>query len=178
MKPKVIAFDVFGTVFDLSSVAKSEIAAYGRHIHKDVWEPLELPESWKDIKAHPDSKEGIDRLRKNFQVVTCSNGPIRLLSHLSKANGLTWDALVPLEMRKVYKPNPLAYLTICGLMGVECKEVMMVTANRTFGDLEAAQMLGMQPMLIRDEQSEIKNIIHLADWLERRYIGDNGCVLI
>lgn len=161
---KVIAFDVFGTVFDLSSVSREEVRAYVNHIKQPEWQPLRLPQSWETLPAHSDAREGIDRLRKQFFVVTCSNGPLGLLAKLSKHNGITWDAIIPLELNKVYKTNPKAYLTVCEVLIVEPKDVIMVTANEKFGDLEAATALGMQAILIRG-QAGPKDIIELAEYL-------------
>jgi 2-haloalkanoic acid dehalogenase type II len=160
---KVLAFDVFGTVFDLSQVDRSEVRAYVEHIRGPEWRPLELPESWRSLKAHADAAAGIARLRERFQVVTCSNGPIALLAEISKAAGISWDALIPLETAQVYKPNPRAYQLICDVMRVRADEVAMITANATFGDLEASGVLGMRPVLIRD--GNIATIGALADLL-------------
>lgn len=161
---KVIAFDVFGTVFDIqNNVPRSEIADYVKHVHDTQWRPLEFPEHWKTIPAHLDAAKGIYELRKSHLVVTCSNGPMALLAPLSKHNNISWDAIIPLETARVYKPNPGAYLHVCALLGVEPEEVMMVTANRTFGDLEASAALGMTPQLIRDDKCP--TIIDLADHL-------------
>ena len=148
---KVIAFDVFGTVFDLSGVERSEIKDYADHIRKPEWSPLNLPESWKTLPAHPDAAEGISKLRERFMVVTCSNGPVSLLTELSKHNQISWDMIIPIELNKVYKPNHKAYLTICEVMGVHPDEVLMVTANEYFGDLEASKEVGMSSILIRKE---------------------------
>ena len=145
---KVLAFDCFGTVFDLSGVAHEEVRAYAKHIHQPEWSPLKLPQAWESLPAHPDALEALERLREQYMVVTCSNGPLGLLAKLSKANGISWDAIIPLELNKVFKPNPKAYLTVCEVLGVEPSQVTMVTANRTFGDLEAARALGMQAFLI------------------------------
>lgn len=161
---KVIAFDVFGTVFDLSGVDREEIRAYAHHIRKPEWSPLHLPRSWETLPAHPDAAMGIKWLREKYLVVTCSNGPLGLLSRLSKHNNVSWDAIIPIEMKKVYKPNPRAYLTVCDLLNVNPDEVMMVTANKDFGDLEATDALGMQPMLIRNPGTP-KTIIELHDLL-------------
>jgi hypothetical protein len=38
----------------------------------------------------------------------------------------------------------------------------MVTANKTFGDLEAAERLGMATALIRHDDSPLKTFHHLA----------------
>lgn len=159
---KVIAFDTFGTVFDLSGVPHEEIRAYAQHIRQDEWSPLKLPDSWLSLPAHPDSAEGIAMLRKDFFVVTCSNGPLGLLAKLSKNNGISWDAIIPLELNKVFKPNPKAYLTVCEVLDVSPDEVLMVTANEHFGDLEASRALGMSAVLIRGA-SPYKDIIDLVN---------------
>jgi 2-haloalkanoic acid dehalogenase type II len=165
---KVIAFDVFGTVFDLTAANRADVKAYVDHVHADDWAPLTLPPSWYELKAHDDAKYGLKWLREDYQVVTCSNGPIELLTKLSKKNGLSWDMMIPLEMAKVYKPKLEAYQLICSLMGVKPCEVAMVTANKTFGDLEAAMHLGMLPILIRDKSAErfIPDLMELARIME------------
>ena len=167
---KVIAFDVFGTVFDLSRVDIEEIRAYAAHIRQPGWSPLHLPKSWETLPAHADAAEGIERLRSNFFVVTCSNGPLGLLAKLSKHNGISWDAIIPLELNKVFKPNGKAYLTVCEVLGMLPEEVMMVTANYKFGDLEASKALGMEPMYIRGA-SPVRDIIELAEIMQERSNG-------
>lgn len=158
---KVIAFDTFGTVLNMDGVPREELKAYGQHIKKPKWEPLVLPKSWETLPAHSDSKQGIDMLRQKYMVVTCSNGPLGLLAKVSKYNDIHWDAIIPLELNKVFKPNLAAYMTVCEVLDVEPQEVAMVTANKTFGDLEAAESLGMMPYYIRHE-SPIRNIVNLA----------------
>ena len=161
-KPKIIAFDVFGTVFDFSNVPYEERKAYADHIQQPEWSPLTLPASWENLPPHPDSQLGIEFLREQFIVVTCSNGPLGLLTKLSKNAGISWDAIIPLELNKVFKPNDRAYLTVCEVFGVEPRDVMMVTANKDFGDIEAAQRLGMQWSLIRNPPDGAQTIIELA----------------
>lgn len=164
---KVIAFDVFGTVFDLAGVDRQEIRDYVHHIRQDTWEPLRLPKHWETLPAHPDAAEGISRLRKNYIVVTMSNGPLGLLTKLSKHNGIQWDAIMPLEIKRFYKPRPEAYLTVCDVLDVPPENVMMVTANKGFGDLEAAAALGMKPILIRDPGGDFNDIHGLASYLDK-----------
>lgn len=153
MPPKVIAFDVFGTVFDLSGVNRSEVREYVDHIKQTDWAPLELPERWERLPAHDDA-QAIRLLRQKHYVVALTNGPVRLITKLSKYNGISWDMIIPIECEKVYKPNKLAYIFAADLMGVSGREVMMVTANRTFGDIEAAAALGMQSYWIDRENGK------------------------
>lgn len=160
----IIAFDLFGTVFDLSGVPRQEIRDYVHHIRQPEWAPLHLPKSWEQMPAHPDSREGISRLRKRFIVVTCSNGPLGLTTKMCRHSGIQFDAIIPLELSRVYKTNPRAYLTVCDVLDVEPKQVRMVTANKDFGDLEASAALGMEPTLIRGH-SGFRDIIDLAKYL-------------
>lgn len=157
---KVIAFDVFGTVFNLEKIPSEEISYYANHIQQP-WQPLNLPQSWENIPAHNDSAEGIAMLRQHYQVVTLSNCPLKLLTKISKRNYVTWDAIIPIESYQVYKPNPKAYQIACDLMGVCPEDVMMVTANPTFGDIEQAKNIGMIPQIIRHERHP-QTIIELA----------------
>lgn len=162
---KVIAFDLFGTVFDFSAVPREEIRDYVHHLRKPEWSPLSLPPSWEHLPAHPDSAEGIARLRTKFLVVTCSNGPLGLSAKLCKNAGVQFDAITPLELNRVYKTNPKAYMTVCEVYDVKPSEVMMVTANEGFGDLEASAALGMTPQLIRGGSS-VGDILRLAEILD------------
>lgn len=159
-----IAFDCFGTVFDMSQVDHEDLKYYGATLRKEIWEPLKFPKSWETLPAHPDCKEGIELLKTKFTVVTCSNSPLGLLTKMSKHNSISWDAIIPLEYNKVYKPNPKAYLTVCEMLNIKPEEMMMVTANPTFGDVEASQKLGMTPQIIRHDPHP-KNIIELAKLL-------------
>lgn len=174
--PKAIAFDCFGTVFDMSNVPKEELMAYGYHIRAPQWSPLELPESWKNLKAFPDSAEGIKLLRQKFTVITCANGPMPLLSEISENNGIDWDCIVPMETMQVFKPSPQAYLWACAAVGLPPADVMMVTANVPgLGDLTVANSLGMIPQQIRggDGPATIIELAHKLLALEAEY-GTKG----
>jgi HAD superfamily hydrolase (TIGR01493 family) len=168
---KVVAFDVFGTVFNFDGVERGQIGDYVKHVNSDEWSPLQLPKSWEEIPAHDDSPEGIWMLRQKFTVVTLSNGPMRLLAKISKSACIEWDAIVPIEMARVYKPNLDAYRTVMELFQCDPHEVLMVTANPLFGDVEAAKELGMQVIVIREpglKQVGLKGpktIIELAETL-------------
>jgi len=164
-KIKVVAFDLFGTVYDLSAVDREEIRDYVRQVKSNTdWNPLNLPAKWANIPAFPDSKDGIEKLKTKYTVVTMSNAPLGLQGQLNASNNISWHMTIPLELRAVYKPNLKAYTMILDLLGVAPREVVMVTANKTFGDLEAARSLGMHAVLIRVQEGP-QTISELFDYL-------------
>ncbi len=165
---KVIAFDLFGTLLDLSNTPREEIKHYLRQCVDPVWKPLDLPDSWKELKAYPGVKEGIVRLNKKFRLTTCSNAPSGLTQELLRRNEIEIKNIAVLAQIQRYKPHPECYLQTAGWCGVEPEEVLMVTANPTFawypfGDIEIAGAVGMDTQLIRTE--ECPDVIALAELL-------------
>lgn len=166
---KVIAFDLFGTVFDMAGVPREEIRAYLDQCVDPVWKPLELPDGWEDLKAFPDAAEGIRRLTVKYRVVTLSNAPYGFTTRVLERNGVWPNGVTILEQRMRYKPHPECYLHACESWGVKPSDAMMVTANPTFGpypfgDLEIAGAIGMQTQLIRNPGCP-QTIIELAEQL-------------
>lgn len=157
---KVIAFDAFGTLFNMEGVPEQQLRDYGDHLRKFYltkhWTELKFPTSWIGLPAFPDVKEGIARLMNKHICVLLSNGPADLLHAMLGHNGIVTDGIVPLEAYRTFKPDLSAYVTVCQLWKVIPCEVMMVTANEHFGDLEAASILGMAPRLIRHEELQAR----------------------
>lgn len=151
----LIAFDLFGTVFDLSGVDRREIVAYIDHISHPEWSMLELPKSWEQLPPYPDSREGIERLRKKFTAVTCSNAPLGFTTRLLKNADIRFDAITPLEMIPAYKPDPRCYLLPGHSQGVYWGDCHMVTGNIRLGrnpkgDHQYAAEQGIKGHLIRN----------------------------
>jgi len=163
---KVIAFDLFGTVFDASGVDLEERRAYIRHVrkHQLEWRPLVLPQSWRTIPAHPDSAEGLRMLRDaGFQVVTLTNWPREQIEAASANAGIEWDRMILLENYRCYKPTLGAYGAVAEEMGCETAETLMVTANPGSGDDTKPLLIGMQTQVIR--HGTPNTIIELAEML-------------
>ncbi len=87
---------------------------------------------------------------------------MELLKHVSEANGIKWDAIVDFVFAGVYKPNARAYQVIVDVAGVDPENVLMVTANPTFGDLAGAADVGMRSQVIRNDGFPA-TIVELAD---------------
>jgi FMN phosphatase YigB (HAD superfamily) len=162
--PKVIAFDLFGTVFDVSNVPKDDVREYVRQVKAEEWAPLRVPESFESLDDFADSVPGIVRLRQKFRVVTCSNLPLSLTWWLSERAGIKWDAIVPLEASRSYKPEPEAYATVCHVTQCKAKEVLMVSAHADGPDVEGAPAAGFGFQLIRNPGCP-QTIIELAEAL-------------
>jgi FMN phosphatase YigB (HAD superfamily) len=157
-----IAFDLFGTVFDLSKTPQQEIKNYIDHIRKPVWEPLHLPKSWESLPLHPDSFDGIRDLSFEFKVVTCSNAPYNLTRKLLARTGLDFFMeITDLSLNQVYKPHPRSYLSVCEQYFYEPNQVLMVTGNANSPDINGALRVGMNAVMIRQPNC-ISNIIELS----------------
>lgn len=147
---KCIAFDCFGTIFDMSSVPKDEIRAYVEHVNKQDFTPFRFPFSWWGLNAHADAAEGIKRLQDaGFVCVTLSNGSHDLLTAVSKRNGIEWNRVIDLTKYRVYKPHVDAYRVVGKETGFKPEQTLMVTANPKFGDIEKSAMIGMPSQVIR-----------------------------
>jgi len=162
---KCVAFDCFGTVFDMAGVSDSEIADYVRHVRKNGFTPYTFPQSWLELNLHADSAEGVLTLQAaGYLCVTLSNGAADLLRHVSEVGGIQWDKIIDLASHRIYKPHYAAYRTVEIETGYTPAETLMVTANPTFGDLEGAAAIGMNSQVIR--HGPPNTIIELAqmDW--------------
>lgn len=160
---KAIAFDCFGTVFDMEPIPREEIAAYVSHVRSQNFEPYQFPKGWYDLLPHKDSAYGIILLQEaGFKCVALSNGSKDLIQHISVTENIHWDHIVDLVAHRVYKPHLDAYRTVEKDLGIPAHKTLMVTANPTFGDLEGSAAVGMRSCVIR-EFGTPNNIIELAE---------------
>jgi 2-haloacid dehalogenase len=106
-----------------------------------------LAQVWYRLKAWPDVKDGLRRLRRKFTVAALSNGNMRMLTGVSKHAGLSWDCILSAELAKHYKPDREVYEMGIALLGLEAHEVMMVAAHKY--DLHAARSAGMKTAFVR-----------------------------
>lgn len=163
---KVIAFDLFGTVFNADGVSHEEKDAYVNHVRQyrttQFWRPLHLPTSWQAMPPHADSAPGIRKLRiLGYKCVTLTNWPYYQIQAASQNARIEWDQMILLERYRVYKPSLVAYAAAAERTRVLPSEVLMVTANPGAGDDTYPARIGMRSLVIRGD-SEISTIINLA----------------
>jgi FMN phosphatase YigB (HAD superfamily) len=169
---KVVAFDLFGTVFDASAASDEDKRRYVEHVREcnrtGEWVTLDhvVPQSWRHLPAFPDSREGIERLQSaGFRCVALSNWPRWLTGDASILSGIAWDAVIDLRHVRAYKPELRTYAYLCDVLNVKPCDVLVVTGNPGAGDDERPKWLGMQTQVIRGE-SPVKTIVDLACLLE------------
>jgi 2-haloalkanoic acid dehalogenase type II len=147
---KCIAFDCFGTVFDMSNLSREEIKDYVDHVNLKDFSPYYFTYEWKSLIAHEDSASGIKLLQDNgYYCVALSNGSYDLIKIISESNNIYWDYIINLNEHKVYKPHFDAYKTIEKDTNFKPSETLMVSANPKFGDIEGARNINMRSAVIR-----------------------------
>ena len=106
-----------------------------------------LVRGWRQLRPWPDSREGLDRLRRTHLTATLSNGHLALLAGLLKFAGLRVDAVLSAQLAASYKPDPQVYLTALRLLDCPPQDAGMVAAHAL--DLRAAAALGLRPIFVR-----------------------------
>lgn len=164
MHLKCIAFDCFGTLFDMSQIPKHEIGNYVRHVTSHRFIPYVFPESWNSLQAFPDVAPGFEKLQSmGLKCVALSNADKHLIHGVARRSGFVWDHIVDLTEHRVYKPNVAAYRTVEADTGIAPEHCLMVTANPMFGDIEGSRAVGMSSQVVRHGYPN--TILELADML-------------
>ncbi len=118
--------------FDMTSMSESEIRDFNL-----IWHRLD---PWQD------SVEGLTRLKRQFTIVTLSNGNLGLLANMAKRAGLPWDLILSAEVFRHYKPDPETYLGVADIFDLPPEAVMLVAAHKD--DLKAAHACKLQTAFI------------------------------
>jgi 2-haloacid dehalogenase len=134
---------------DLDSVQRETLRdVLARHgVRLGAADQESLVAGWRQLRAWPDSREGLDRLRRRHVTATLSNGHLALLADLLKFAGLRVDAVLSAQLAGSYKPDPEVYLTALRLLDCPPAEAGMVAAHPK--DLRAAAALGLRPIFVR-----------------------------
>jgi 2-haloacid dehalogenase len=106
-----------------------------------------LVQGWRRLRPWPDTRAGLERLRRGYVTATLSNGHVALLADLLKFGDLRVDAVLSAQLAASYKPAPEVYLKAVELLGCQPDEAGMVAAHPT--DLQAAAALGLRPLFVR-----------------------------
>jgi len=134
---------------DLDSVQRETLstvlASHGVRLAADTRETL--VQGWRQLRPWPDSREGLDRLRRRHVTATLSNGHLALLADLVKFADLRVDVLLSAQLAGSYKPDAEVYRTALRLLDCPPAEAGMVAAHPS--DLRAAAAVGLRPIFVR-----------------------------
>jgi 2-haloacid dehalogenase len=126
----------------------------------------ELNRAWERLPAWPDSRDGLHQLKGRYVIWPLSNGNTALLVNMGKNAGLPWDAVVGLDLLRVYKPDPAAYLGAASVLRLDPGEVMLVAAHN--GDLGAARDAGLAtafvPRATEHGPGQTTDLVPASDW--------------
>jgi 2-haloacid dehalogenase len=101
---------------------------------------------WHELDAWPDFVPALAHLRRRYVCVSFTILTLSLVIDVSRRNSVDWDAVVPCEMLRVYKPRPEAYQRAAKLLGVPPGEILMVACHNF--DLDAARDEGYQTAFV------------------------------
>jgi 2-haloacid dehalogenase len=106
-----------------------------------------IAESWHQLDAWPDFAAALRRLRRRHICVSFTILSLSLIVDVSRRNGIDWDAVIPCEMLRVYKPLPDAYRRAAAFLAVAPGEILMVACHNF--DLDAARGEGYRTAFVR-----------------------------
>jgi 2-haloacid dehalogenase len=134
---------------DLDSLQRETLSDVltGRNIRLSAEDCESLVQGWRQLRPWPDSRAGLNRLRRKHITATLSNGHVALLADLLKHADLRVDAVLSAQLAGSYKPDAQVYLTALRLLDCQPEEAGMVAAHPS--DLRAAAALGLRPMFVR-----------------------------
>ncbi len=127
--------EVLGQLFDENGLSGS---AEDRQV---------IAERWHQLDAWPDFAAALRRLRRQRICVSFTILSLSLIVDVSRRNGIDWDAVIPCEMLRVYKPLPDAYRRAAAFLAVEPHEILMVACHNF--DLDAARDVGYRTAFVR-----------------------------
>jgi len=127
--------DVLGELFDENGLGGS------------AEERRAIAERWHQLDAWPDFAAALRRLRRRRTCVSFTILSLSLIVDVSRRNGIDWDAVIPCEMLRVYKPLPDAYRRTAAFLAVEPGEILMVACHNF--DLDAARGEGYRTAFVR-----------------------------
>jgi len=117
-----------------------------RGVELPVEERHRLVGAWHRLDPWPDSREGLEALRRGRVTAALSNGHVALLVDLARHGDLCFDALISAELVEQYKPVRQVYETAARLLGAEPAELMLVAAHPA--DLWGARNAGLRTAFV------------------------------
>ncbi len=192
---KAIAFDVFGTLYDVNSVLETAaktipnadafvarwrakqleysflttlmnryenfweitqraltFTALSLNVNLDRRNRAALMDAWNNLKAYPEVADVLSSLRSKKKLAVLSNGNMAFLKTLLKNTNLqeAFDQILSAEEVSKYKPAPEVYNLAAKKLGVNLKDILMISSNSF--DVIGSKAAGMKSCWVRRTQ--------------------------
>ncbi|KAJ7143804.1 HAD-like domain-containing protein [Mycena epipterygia] len=113
----------------------------------------QLVEVWDRAQAWPDTKDGLDAIKRIKTIATLSNLPLRTQAQMSRHAGLSWDVCLSGSLLGSYKPNPEAYMEAARSMTLPPANCAVVSAH--LDELRVADSAGMKTIYVRRSSEDL-----------------------
>lgn len=100
----------------------------------------QLNELWFELEPWPDTRPGLERLRKRYTLSTLSNGSMASVVQIVKHGKLPFDCILTAELVKSAKPDPKVYALATSSFQLRPDQILLVAAHKY--DLAAARKFG------------------------------------
>lgn len=102
----------------------------------------QLNNVWGQMIPWPDTREGLNRLKKKFALATLSNSGMKTVFQMVHRHQLPFDEVLTGELARSYKPAPEVYALVLSMLGYKKEEVLFCATH--FYDLKDAKKFGYQ----------------------------------
>jgi 2-haloacid dehalogenase len=116
------------------------LASYDWSARLDANDRDQLNALWWEIDPWPDTRPGLERLRKKFTLSTLSNGSMASVVQIVKHGRLPFDCILTAELVRSAKPDPKVYELATRSLGLRPDQILLVAAHKY--DLAAAKKFG------------------------------------
>jgi 2-haloacid dehalogenase len=116
------------------------LASYDWGVRLDANDRDQLNALWWEIDPWPDTRPGLERLRKRYTLSTLSNGSMASVVNIVKHGRLPFDCILTAELVRSAKPDPKVYELATRSLSLRPDQILLVAAHKY--DLAAAKKLG------------------------------------
>lgn len=97
---------------------------------------------WSQLEPWPDTRPGLERLRRKYTLSTLSNGSMASVVSIAKLGQLPFDCILTAELVKSSKPDPKVYELGQNALALKPSQILMVACHKY--DLKAAKAFGFR----------------------------------
>ncbi len=97
---------------------------------------------WSQLEPWPDTRPGLERLRRKYTLSTLSNGSMASVISIAKLGHLPFDCILTAELVRSSKPDPKVYALGQSSLALRPEQILMVACHKY--DLSAAKAFGFR----------------------------------